>query len=290
MGKELYVPSRDKTTRSNLKGISEKIDLNECVIPWTDKQRDLHYLLQRNAENTTCCFIEGLAGTSKTMCAVFAALNLLKHKKISKIFYVRSAVESSSNRIGFLKGSAEDKLAPYQSPLDDKLNELLPKNIVQELHDKDLVVMESTCFLRGRNLADCVVIVDEAQNLSEDELVTITSRVAEQARVWFCYDPKQSDLGFSHKKDIVKFQSIFDDEESRENGIHHFKFTKDDIVRSEFCKFVMGKIEERDERVAKEKFAEKNGFDSSKIKTDQKPPLIGNFAEEWSPSSEKSVT
>lgn len=251
-----YTPPRrnrlQKNNKSSVKGIPSNFSLDNCKIPWTEKQRKLiEYLTRQRLVDesgqyikTSCAFISGVAGTSKTMCAVFSALKLLLEGQVSKVYYVRSAVDSSPHKLGFLKGGLDEKLGVYQTPLDDKLNELLPPEIVKILKDGGYVNMESTCYLRGRNLADCAVIVDESQNLEHDELVTIISRIAEHGRIWFCYDSKQSDLSRTHKNDMDNFVEIFNSPDCEENGFFRFSFTTEDIVRGEFCKFVMGKIEE----------------------------------------------
>jgi phosphate starvation-inducible protein PhoH len=208
--------------------------------------------------------------------------------KIEKIYYVRSAVDSSPHKLGFLPGSIDDKMGVYQSPLDDKLQELLPPEQIKLLMDGGFVKMESTCYLRGRNLANCAVIVDEAQNLIFDELVTIISRMAEKGRIWFCYDPKQSDLSGYTQNDIVKFAEIFDpsdDFDNKRNGFFKWQFGVEDIVRSQFCKYVMTKLEswEKDniDKYKQDEYARNNQFDSH-----QTPPVlntVGVVGEEWTP-------
>jgi phosphate starvation-inducible PhoH-like protein len=177
----------------------------------------------------------------------------------------------------------EEKLSVYKTPLNDKLEELVAPEHIKTLLEGEFITMESTCFLRGRNLADCVVIVDESQNLLYEELVTITSRIAEHAKIWFCYDPKQCDLGKKNKNDMVEFANIFDpdqDFEVKRHGFINFKFTNDDIVRSEFCRFVMKKIDEFEENKARETYGKNHGFESQKM-----IPYNTNLTSEvWQPS------
>lgn len=210
------------------------------VIPWTDKQHLLMSVLE-NRQNK-CCFITGPAGTSKTLVAVKSALELLNAKKISKIIYSRAAVESAHKSIGLLPGEVEAKLNPYCQPLYDKAQELLYQQDIKNLTEKEHIEIAPVNFMRGRSFSDSVIILDEAQNTYFDELQTIISRIGEQSRIWILGDPMQSDL--KANKDFTTFMNIFDTERSRDFGIQKFEFTKDDIVRSEFCKFVIGEIEE----------------------------------------------
>ena len=186
--------------------------------------------------------------------------------KIETIYYVRSAVPSSPHQLGYLKGSLEEKMGVYQAPLDDKLSELLSPEHTKLLIDGGFIKVESTCYLRGRNLANCVVIIDESQNLQTEELVTIISRIAERGKIWFCYDSKQSDLSNSHKKDMDRFEEIFNPEEdfdNKRNGFVSFKFGVEDIVRSKFCKYVMGKLETYEDNKSRLKYEKRNSFETS---------------------------
>lgn len=258
----VYTPRRNRRfNKALLNSLPNNFKLdNNITIPWTERQLELidkltrkrSYDIEGKPIPVTCAFISGVAGTSKTTIAVYSALRLLFEGKVSQILYVRSAVDSSPNKLGYLKGGLEEKLGVYQTPLDDKLNELLPRAVVNVLMENEYVKMESTCFLRGRNLADCVVIVDESQNLQHEELVTIISRMAEHSRIWFCYDEKQSDLSTKHKTDMQNFADIFNTEECVQHGFHHHHFDHTDIVRSRFCRFVMDKIEEWEDSKVRE--------------------------------------
>ena len=210
-------------------------------IPWTEKQLAMINLLQ--TKENKCSFIKGPAGTSKTSVCVYSALNELNSKKIGKIYYLRSAVDSSPNGVGFLPGTLAEKTEQYMCPLTEKLDEFLTSQTIKNLTSSGHIESLPTCYLRGRNFSDSIVIIDESQNLILDELITIITRIGEQCRIWFCFDPTQSDLKNGHKKDIVKFTNAFIDEESMYHGISHLEFGIEDIVRSKFCKFVVSKLE-----------------------------------------------
>jgi len=95
-------------------------------------------------------------------------------------------------------------------------------------------------FLRGLNWNAKVIIADEAQNLTFKELFTLITRVGEFSKVFILGDPEQSDI--NGKSGFIKMIGHFDDEESRQNGIHVFKFTEDDIVRSGLVQFIIKKV------------------------------------------------
>lgn len=191
-------------------------------------------------KNTKMIFVSGPAGTSKTFISIMAALQLLNLKKVSDLLYLRSAVESSDSKIGFLPGEVDEKMAPYLQPLLEKLNELLPKAEVDMLEKDGRVSSVPIGFLRGLNWNAKCIIADEAQNMTQKEIITLITRTGEFSKVFIIGDPDQSDIG--NKSGFVKILNLFDDEESKQNGIYTFKFTEEDIVRSGLVKYIIKKI------------------------------------------------
>jgi phosphate starvation-inducible PhoH-like protein len=184
--------------------------------------------------------VSGPAGTTKTYLSVLAALMLMNEKKVSDILYVRSIVESADVKMGTLPGEADDKLSPYKRPLIDKLDELLPKECVQYLIKDNRIEGLPVGYLRGLNWNAKAVIGDEMQNCTKKELITLMTRTGEFSRVFLCGDPQQSDIGTrSGFRDIF---NLFNDDDSKANGIYTFEFTDDDILRSALVKFIVQKI------------------------------------------------
>lgn len=204
----------------------------------TEKQKQ--FLEVAMDKNTKIMFVQGPAGTSKTYMAVYAALQLLNERRMSDIIYIRSAVESSDSKLGFLPGEADEKMAPYLAPLIDKLMELLPTGEIEGLKKDERISSVPVGFLRGLNWNAKVIITDEAQNMTVKELFTLITRTGEFSKVFLLGDPDQSDI--NGKSGFLKMMSHFDDDESRANGIHVFKFTEDDIVRSALVKFIIKKV------------------------------------------------
>lgn len=204
----------------------------------TEKQKELLSILTN--KNTKIVFILGPAGTSKTYCSILAALMLMNDKKISDILYVRSAVESSENRLGFLPGETSEKMLPYIQPLNDKLTELLTKDNIDKLNKEERIKGLSINYLRGLNWNSKCIITDEAQNMTKRELVTLVTRIGEFSKLFLCADPDQSDI--NKKSGLLAMANLFDDDESREQGIHVFRFTEENIVRSALCKYLLLKL------------------------------------------------
>ena len=187
-------------------------------------------------------FVKGPAGSSKSILSVFAALKLLDDKRISEVMYVRSAVESSDSKIGFLPGTNEDKMMFYNLPFVDKLEELLQSSTVDYLKKNGFVSCFSTNFARGMSWNAKAIIMDEAQNSSRKEIVTILTRLGHFSRCFVLADPLQTDLHTGRNGGFEEIYELFDNEESRSKGIHVFEFTEDDIMRSELVKFLVKKL------------------------------------------------
>lgn len=230
-----YVYQRDKVN----------FDFSIKELPWTEKQKNLIQII--NDKKTRCVFVEGPAGTSKTLTSVYSALHLLKNKKISDIIFVRSAVESADSKIGYLPGSIDEKFEAYMVPFMEKLEELLEKGTLKRLRNDSRFSATPVNYIRGLHWAAKIIIVDEAQNITFRELMTTITRIGEFSKIIFCGDPMQSDLPENKSGGFSKICEIFSDEESKKFGIHNFKFTKDDVVRSELVKFIVQKLgEEKD--------------------------------------------
>jgi len=216
--------------------IKESVRIDERQL--TPKQIELLNLLQN--KTTKLVFISGPAGTAKTYTSILAGLTLLNHKRVSEIVYVRSIVESSDNKLGFLPGEMDEKMSPYIQPLIDKLEELLPKHDIDKLKKEERIHGFPINFLRGLSWNAKCIVADEAQNMTKKELITLITRVGEFSKLFICGDPDQSDI--NGKSGFVPTMNIFDDEESRNNGIYVYKFDEEDIVRSGLVKFILKKL------------------------------------------------
>ena len=212
--------------------------LNIYQREFTEKQKQ--FLEIAKDKTTKLMFVSGPAGTSKTYLSVYVALTLISERKVSDLVYVRSIVESADAKMGYLPGETNEKLAPYLQPLVDKLAELLPKMDIDVLKKEERISGLPIGFLRGLNWNAKAVIADESQNLTHKELVTLLTRIGEFSKVFIIGDPEQSDI--NGKSGFVKMVNLFDDEESRENGIYVFRFTDDDNVRSALSRFINKKL------------------------------------------------
>jgi phosphate starvation-inducible PhoH-like protein len=230
--------SKDKTQEIDHNPFKSKITIQGKRL--TEKQKSfLHLGLDKD---TKIMFVEGPAGSTKTYAAVFAALRELQKNDDLDLLYVRTAIESADKGLGALPGTLEEKFNPYMAPLEDKLDELLPPitPIADELIQSGRIQAMPINFLRGANWINKIIIADESQNFTFKELVTLITRIGENSKLIICGDMMQSDInGKTGFHDMIK---LFDGEESRDRGIHCFRFTEDDILRSAILKYIVRKL------------------------------------------------
>jgi phosphate starvation-inducible PhoH-like protein len=219
-----------------------KVELKIREFKWSDKQKEMIKTIQSNESKIV--FLRGVAGSGKTALAVYCALKLLEAKKMSDVTYIRSAVESADNKLGYMPGLLEDKIYFYTIPLLEKLNELLPKNQSELLLKEGRIQGFPVNFSRGTSISDTVIIFDEAQNSSTKEIITVLTRMGEHSKCIICADPMQSDLTNGKSGGFDKICSLFDNEESQKQGIFIFDLDENDIVRSEILKFLIKKFKE----------------------------------------------
>jgi len=217
-------------------------------LPWTEKQRELIALgLNKNVK---CILIKGPAGTSKTLTAVYLALQLLRNKKVSDIIFIRSAVESADSKIGYLPGSIDEKLEAYMIPFMEKLDELLQIGDRNKLKSDNRFSTTPVNYIRGLHWPAKCIIVDECQSITIKELITTITRMGQFSKVFLLGDPKQSDLPAGKTGGFELLYDLFSDEDSKAQGIYTFEFAEDDIVRSDFVKFIVKKLAHINQKIS----------------------------------------
>ena len=208
-------------------------DMLVDIEPLTDNQKVLfdHYDSGKNI------FAYGAAGTGKTFISLYKALQdvLNDDTPYEKLYIVRSLV--STREIGFLPGDHDDKAALYQIPYKNMVKYMFEmatdadfEMLYGNLKTQETISFWSTSFIRGTTLDNCIVLVDEMQNLNFHELDSIITRVGDNCKIIFCGDATQTDLTKSAEKDgIIDFKKIV---EVMEEDFGVIEFGLDDIVRS----------------------------------------------------------
>jgi phosphate starvation-inducible PhoH-like protein len=147
----------------------------------------------RAIEETTLTFGIGPAGTGKTYLAVVMAVRALKRREVSRVVLSRPAVEAGE-RLGFLPGDLREKFDPYMRPLFDALAEMLDESVVNKYMERGTLEVAPLAFMRGRTLSDSFVILDEAQNATDDQLKMFLTRLGSASRMVVTGDVTQIDL------------------------------------------------------------------------------------------------
>jgi len=199
------------------------------IQPKTDTQKLLFHHWKQGQKHL---YLHGAAGTGKTFCALFLALNDLLNKDsfYDKIVIVRSIVPCRD--IGFLPGDLTEKIEIYERPYKDICDQLFSwQNSYENLKKLNYIEFESTSFLRGITLDNAIIIVDEFQNMTFSELDTIITRVGLNSKIVFCGDKAQTDL--SKTNGWSQFSSIIS---KMKNDFEQISFTSDDIIRNQLVK------------------------------------------------------
>jgi phosphate starvation-inducible PhoH-like protein len=218
-----------------------KINIKLKKINLTEKQNQLLKIIFDS--ESKIIFISGPAGTSKTYVAIYGALQLYNMKNERGITYVRTIAESGEKSLGALPGEMAEKINPYMMPMNEKLDELLIPGQASIVKEKDIVKGMPVNYLRGASWRDEIVIADESQNFTFKELTTLMTRLGEGSKLIICGDPMQSDI--NGKSGFADMYRLFNDEESKAQGVHTFHFGAEDIMRSEILKFVITKIQSK---------------------------------------------
>lgn len=204
-------------------------------------QKQVHFLDILLDPQNSIIFVSGPAGTSKTYMSLYASIQLMAADSEKDLLYVRSIIESADKGLGSLPGDISEKFDPFLMPLYDKLEEIVQPQDVVWLKSQEKIAALPINFLRGANWVNKIVVADEAQNFTFKELTTLITRVGEGSKLIICGDFMQSDInGKSGFKPIFQ---LFNDEESKQNGVQTFSFNHDDIVRSGILKFLISKLE-----------------------------------------------
>jgi len=177
-------------------------------------------------EQSDMVFGLGPAGTGKTYLAVAMAVSALLAKKVSRIILVRPAVEAGE-RLGFLPGSLQEKVDPYLRPLYDALYDLLDPQKVDKMLESNVIEVAPLAFMRGRTLNDAFIIMDEAQNTTNEQMKMFVTRLGNNSKAVITGDLTQIDLPNPKRSGLFEALHVLDGVE----GIRFCHFEDVDVVR-----------------------------------------------------------
>ena len=195
--------------------------------------------LVQSYEENDLLFAVGPAGSGKTYTAIALAVRALKNREVKRIILSRPAVEAGE-KLGFLPGDMKEKIDPYLQPLYDALMDMIPAAKLTEYMEKGTIQIAPLAFMRGRTLADAVVILDEAQNTTTLQLKMFLTRLGIGGKMIVTGDLTQIDLPSTQKSGLRDAIERFKDVP----GIRTIVFNERDIVRHPLVKRIVAAYSE----------------------------------------------
>ena len=199
-------------------------------------------LVVESIKNNEITIVSGLPGTGKTYLACAEALKLIKTKpKYKKILLVKSVIQLPGEELGFLPGDLKDKLDPYMISFIDNFEKIIGESLTNKLRELGLIQIQPLAFVRGRSIDNTIIVVDEAQNISIQNMRTLMTRIGDNSKMVILGDIKQKDIknpkNSSLEVVIDKFEGI--------DGFGCVSLRNpDDVVRNPVIKIIEKVFEE----------------------------------------------
>lgn len=235
-------------TSSDVSLQDEKAFFNQAVIkvsggiktifPKTKAQAKLIHSMRKSS----LVFASGPAGSGKTFLVVAEALSQLLSQKKKTLILTRPVVEAGES-LGFLPGDFEQKINPYLRPLFDSLETLLPREALRKMLESGIIEIAPLAYMRGRTLSDCIIILDEAQNTTVQQMKMFLTRIGENSRIFVTGDATQSDLPKRIPSGLVNALEILKDID--DISICHL--SEEDIVRSPLVRKIIQAYEKTED-------------------------------------------
>lgn len=217
----LSIVRGEKTSVSDSSAICYSVT-GKPIVPRSDNQR----LLVESYHRDDMIFAIGPAGSGKTYISIALAVRVLKNKEIRKIILSRPAVEAGE-KLGFLPGDMKEKIDPYLQPLYDALQDMIPAQKLTEYMEQNVIQIAPLAFMRGRTLNDAVVILDEAQNTTSQQMKMFLTRMGHNTKMIITGDMTQIDLPRSIRSGLKEAMVVLKDV----RGIAFVEMNEKDIVR-----------------------------------------------------------
>ncbi|HOV71901.1 MAG TPA: PhoH family protein [Dysgonamonadaceae bacterium] len=194
-------------------------------------------------------FAIGPAGSGKTYTAIALAVRSLKNKQVRKIILSRPAVEAGE-KLGFLPGDMKEKIDPYLQPLYDALEDMIPPLKLKEYLENKVIQIAPLAFMRGRTLNDAIIILDEAQNTTKQQIKMFLTRLGLNGKMIVTGDITQIDLPHSQQSGLIHAMKVL----QGIKGIATVEFNKKDIVRHQLVQHIVEAYEKSEAKEEREAF------------------------------------
>ena len=234
--------NRSKTVRKpkfiditkNIIPESHDIQYRNRLRPRTENQKNFIISIVEN----DIVFCQGVAGSGKTHIAIGMALEWLLDEKIDKIVVTRPVIEAGE-KLGFLPGTAEEKLHPYLMPILDEINHFISMADYARLKNEHRIEIVPLALMRGRNFHDSFIIADECQNASYHQLKMLLTRIGQGSKMVLTGDIGQSDLNKYMRGGFQELYTVL----HGINGLGFSKLESSDIVRNPIIADILHKLE-----------------------------------------------
>jgi phosphate starvation-inducible PhoH-like protein len=203
---------------------------NKTIFAKTNNQRHLI----ESMDKCQITFAIGPAGTGKTFLAIAYALSQLNDGKKQKIILTRPVVEAGES-LGYLPGTLNEKINPYIRPLFDAMEWMLDPGAITRLETSGAIEIAPLAYMRGRSLHNAIIVLDEAQNTSVEQMKMFLTRVGENSKIIVTGDITQIDLPRGRKSGLVHASDIL----RGINGIEFVEFDSKDVVRAKIIQQII---------------------------------------------------
>ncbi len=207
-------------------------------------QRDYVAAIKKN----TLTFGIGPAGTGKTYLAMAMAVTALKNKDVERIVLTRPAVEAGE-KLGFLPGDLSQKVDPYLRPLYDAMFDMLGAETCQRMQERGVIEVAPLAYMRGRTLSDAFIILDEAQNTTQEQMKMFLTRMGFRSKIVVNGDPSQIDLPRGKRSGLIEAVEVLGGVE--DIAVKHL--THEDVVRHDLVQAIVRAYDAHAVRVKEEK-------------------------------------
>jgi phosphate starvation-inducible PhoH-like protein len=232
---------KTKNNKENILDLTNKISQDDIVYSFKNKlkprsKNQTEYI--RTAAENIITFCQGVAGSGKTHIAIGMALEYLLDHKVERIIITRPVVEAGE-KLGYLPGTAEEKIHPYLLPILDELNYFISIPVYTKLKLSNRIEIVPLGLMRGRSFHKCFIVADECQNASYDQLKMLLTRIGVDSKMILTGDIAQSDLqkhqrgGFS---DMIRFLDGL-------NNLGFVKLSVSDIVRNPIIGDIINRLD-----------------------------------------------
>jgi phosphate starvation-inducible PhoH-like protein len=211
---------------------------NQKVFPRSINQA----LYIKTMEERDITFAIGPAGTGKTYLAVAYAMNQILSKKAAKLVLTRPVVEAGES-LGFLPGDFTQKISPYLRPLYDALDVFVSVEMITRMEEHRVIEIAPLAYMRGRNLANSIILLDEAQNTTVTQMKMFLTRLGEGSKAIITGDITQIDLPGKHTSGLLHVVKILQEID----GIDFIFFNTADVVRNPLVKKIIEAYEHQEE-------------------------------------------